>query len=121
MLSISFAIFPVCALIAFAIAIAGQKLETRGAIVVTVASWLLVSYLVLSAGDIRLSWWTHFSVSMAMTSVSLALIAAPMFAMRSADWNKGRLIAGLIGGVAGALVFPPVLLMSACEFLNECL
>ncbi len=121
MLSISFAIFPICALIAFAIAIAGQKLETRGAIVVALASWLLVSYLVLSAGDIRLGWWTHFSVSMAMTSVSLALIAAPMFAMRSAEWNKGRLIAGLVGGVAGAIVFPPVLTMSACKFLNECL
>ena len=121
MLSISFAIFPICALIAFAIAIAGQKFETRGAIIVALASWLLVSYLVLSAGDIRLSWWTHFSVSMAMTSVSLALIAAPMFAMRSAEWNKGRLIGGLIGGAAGALVFPTVLMMSACELLNECL
>ena len=119
--SISLAIFPVCAFVAFAIAIAGQKYDSRGAVIATLAIWLLVSFLVLSAGNSWLSWWTHFSASLVMTSGSILLIAVPMLAMRTAAWNKGRLIAGLAGSIAAALVFPPIALMTACQFLNDCL
>jgi hypothetical protein len=120
-LSISLAILPVCAFVAFAIAISGQKYDSRGALIATLAIWLLLSYLVQSAGDSGLGWWTHFFASLMMTSVSMLLIAAPMLAMRTADWNKGRIVVGLVGSVAAALVFPAVALMSACQFLNDCL
>ena len=121
MLSISFAIFPVCAFIAFAIALAGKNFDSRGAVIASLAIWLLVSLLVQYSGNMSLSWWTHFSASLAMTSVSMLLIVAPMLAMRAAEWNKGRLAAGLAGSVAAALVFPSVVFMSACQFLNDCL
>ena len=121
MITISLAIFPVCAFVAFAIAVSGQKFDSRGAVIATLAIWFLVSLLIKYAGDSELSWWAHYSVSLVMSSLSMLLIAAPMLAMRTAEWNKGRLVAGLAGSVAAALVFPSVVVTSACKFLNECL
>lgn len=121
MLSISLAIFPVCAFVAFAIAISGQKYDFRGAVTVALIIWLVASLLVLSAGNVWLSWWTHYFASLVMTSVSLSLIVIPMLAIRNSAWNRGRLIAGLIGSVAAALVFPAIVLMSACQILHDCL
>ena len=121
MLSISLAIFPVCAFVAFAIALAGKKYDSRGAVIAALAIWLMVSLLVQYSGPLSLSWWTHFSASLVMTSLSMLLIVAPMLAMRAAEWNKGRLVAGLAGSVAAAVVFPYVVFMSACQILNDCL
>ncbi len=121
MLSISLAIFPVCAFVAFAIAISGLKYDLRGAVIAALAIWLALSLLVQYSGDSWQSWWTHYCVSLVMTSVSMLLITAPMLAMRKAEWGKGRLVAGLAGSVAAALAFPPVVMLSACQFLNECL
>jgi hypothetical protein len=120
-LSFSLAVLPVCAFIAFAIAISGHKYGLRGALIAMLAIWLLASLLIQSAGELWLSWWTHFFASLMMTSVPMLLIAGPMLALRTAEWNKGRVVVGLVGSLAAALAFPMVAMMSACVILDDCL
>ena len=121
MLSISLAIFPICALAAFAIAIAGDKYGTRGALLATLAIWLIASAL-LNAASIQLQgWWLQAFAALVMTSVSLLAIYIPMLLVQNSDWIRGRLMAGLVGSVVAALIFPSVVVTTSCAILRDCL
>jgi hypothetical protein len=106
---------------AFAIAIAGQKRDIRGALITALAIWLISSFFLYSASDQWRSWWIQYFAALVMTSVSMLLIVLPMIAVRGSDWVRGRLAAGLAGSVVAALVFPGVVLTTGCLILGDCL
>lgn len=120
LLSISLAIFPICALAAFAIAIAGDKYDTRGAFLAALAIWLATSVLLYSAYQQLQSWWTEAFAALVMTSVSMLTIYVPMVLVRDADWIRGRLMAGLLGSVVATMIFPGVVLTASCGILGDC-
>ena len=121
MLSISLAIFPICALAAFAIAIAGDKHEIRGAFLTAFAIWLATSVLLYSAYQLQQSWWIEAFAALVMTSVPMLAIYVPMLLVRDADWIRGRLMAGLLGSVVAAMIFPGVVVTASCGILGDCL
>lgn len=121
MLAISLAVFPVCAMAAFGIAMAGQKQDIRGATIVALAIWLLTSYFLFLASEQWLSGWIQYFAALVMTSVSMLLIFVPMIVIRDPEWIRRRLFAGLIGSVLAALVFPGVVITTGCWILGDCL
>ena len=121
MISISLAIFPICALAAFAIAIAGDRHDARGALLAALAIWLMTSALLYSASLQLQSWWLQAFAALVMTSVSMLAIYLPMVLIRDADWIRGRLMVGLVGSVVAAVIFPSVVVTAGCRILGDCL
>ncbi|MEM7312339.1 MAG: hypothetical protein AAF497_04225 [Planctomycetota bacterium] len=86
----------------------------------TLAIWVAASAM-LNAASIQLqSWWLQAFSALAMTSVSLLTIYIPMLLVRDADWIRGRLMAGLLGSVVAALIFPSMVVTASCAILGEC-
>ena len=110
-------------LMIFAIGVAwfGRKYETRGAFLAAGVFCILYSIMLATSGPMHLQWWKHVVAALLVVGISLAPIFVPILVTRHMKWMRGRLAAGLAGGIVSVFIFPYLAISVSCNFLGDCL
>ena len=117
----SLAVLPFLIFVALMAAFAGHKFGSGGAIGVSTILCLLYSWIWSSLPPAAVVDSKYYFSLLFVIVVSLSFVLIPMLAARRAQWKRGRLVLGLSGATASALLVPTFALSVACGVLGDCL